>query len=88
MPQDLLAQRVGEEIAQLAFEMEAGAHSSPELALGGTNYTVFELTGHEQREVDDSVRQQLVEAEFQNWLAAGQTAVEYLEYEDRVPTEP
>lgn len=88
LPRDVLAQRLGDQIAQLAFEMEAGAHSSPVLGPGGTNYFVIEVSGHEERELDDSIRQQMVEDEFQSWLETGQALVEYLEYEDRVPTEP
>jgi len=89
LTKELLASRLGEEVAERAFDLEVGAHSEP-IAVGEQNqsYYVIQVTGHEVRELEDSVREQMAQNAFQSWLDAQQSLVERKPIEDRVPTEP
>jgi len=52
------------------------------------SYYVIQVTGHEVRELRDSVREQMAQDAFQSWLDAQQSLVERKSIEGRVPTEP
>ena len=89
LPRDLLESRLGEEVAEQAFNLEVGDHSEP-IAVGEQNqsYYVIQVTGHEVRELEDSVRERMAQDAFQSWLDAQQSLVERKSIEGRVPTEP
>jgi parvulin-like peptidyl-prolyl isomerase len=88
LPKDILENNLGAEVADLAFSLEVGEHSQPIMGSDGTWYNILEVVGHEEREIDPWVRQQMVDEAFQAWLEAQQFLVEKRTYQDRVPTEP
>jgi parvulin-like peptidyl-prolyl isomerase len=87
-PKSLLEDRLGAELADLAFSLEVGEHGSPVPDQDGTQYTVIGVVGHETRELDEFFRQQLGSKAFQEWLEAQEVLVERKGYQDRVPMEP
>jgi parvulin-like peptidyl-prolyl isomerase len=89
LTRELLESRIGEEVAEQAFDLEVGDHSGP-IAVGeqSQSYYVIQVTGHEVRELEDSVREQMAQDAFQSWLDAQQSLVERKSIENRVPTEP
>ncbi len=88
LPKSALEARLDAMLADLAFGLGVGEHSQPVLNQEGTWYTVIEVLGHETRELDQSLREQLGDDLFQEWLEAQQVLVERGTYHDRVPTEP
>jgi len=88
LPKSALEARLDAMLADLAFGLGVGEHSQPVLNQEGTWYTVIEVLGHEMRELDQSLREQLGDDLFQEWLEAQQVLVERGTYHDRVPTEP
>jgi parvulin-like peptidyl-prolyl isomerase len=89
LPRDLLESRLGEEVAEQAFNLEVGDHSEP-IAVGEQNqsYYVIQVTGHEVRELQDPVQEQMAQDAFQSWLDAQQSLVERKPIGNRVPQEP
>ncbi|MGD8997969.1 MAG: peptidyl-prolyl cis-trans isomerase [Anaerolineae bacterium] len=89
LPRDLLANRLGEDLADLAFSLEVGEYAGP-VTIGeeGQSYFIIEVTGREVRELEASVRDSLGQEAFQAWLDAQETLVERKSWQDRVPTEP
>jgi foldase protein PrsA len=89
LPKELLESRLGKELADRAFSLDAGDHSES-IAMGEENpsYYVIEVTGHQVRELEDPVRERMAADAFQTWLDAQQTLVERKSIENRVPTEP
>jgi parvulin-like peptidyl-prolyl isomerase len=88
LPLDALEGRFDPQLAAFVFEMAVGEISQPMLSESGVEYVVFELLGHEERELDDYFRQQLGSEAFQTWLEAEEALVERGAYRDRVPTDP
>jgi hypothetical protein len=68
--------------------MTVGEISQPMPSESGVEYVIFELLGHEERELDDYFRRQLGSEAFQTWLEAEEVLVERGAYRDRVPTDP
>jgi hypothetical protein len=89
LPKDVLADRLGEDLADLAFSLEIGEHTEP-VTMGdeGQSYFIIEVTGHEVRELEASVRDTLGRDAFESWLDAQQSLVERKSWQSRVPTEP
>jgi len=87
-PQSVLESRFDAELAALAFSLEVGERSQPVADQDGTWYTIIEVRGHEEHELDQFLRDQLAEEAFQEWLEAQQVLVVRGTYRDRVPTEP
>lgn len=87
-PKGMLESNLGTELADLAFSLEVGEHSQPVLGQDDTQYYIIEVVGHEERELDSFVHQQLGADAFQEWLDAQQVLVERKMYGDRVPAEP
>lgn len=87
-PKSLLEDRLGAELADLAFSLKVGERSSPVPDEDGMQYTVIGVVGHETRELDEFFRQQLGSKAFQEWLEAQEVLVERKDYQDRVPLEP
>jgi len=89
LPQDVLADRLGEELAATVFNLDVGEHTEP-VTLGeeGQSYYIFEVTGHEERELDDAILEQMAQERFQSWLEAQQSLVERRSIQGVVPTEP
>ena len=87
-PQSILERRLDTELADLAFSLGVGEYSQPVLSQDGAWYTIIGVVGHEVRELDQLLRDQLGEDAFQKWLDAQQVLVERRTYHDRVPTEP
>lgn len=89
LPQDSLADRLGEELAATVFDLDVGKHTEP-VTLGeeGQSYYIFEVTGHEERELDDAILEQMAQERFQSWLEAQQSLVERRSIQGIVPTEP
>jgi parvulin-like peptidyl-prolyl isomerase len=88
LPLEALEGRFDPQLAAFVFEMTVGEISQPMLSESGVDYVIFELLGHEERELDDYFRQQLGSEAFQTWLEAEQALVERGAYRDRVPTDP
>ena len=89
LPQDVMADRLNEELATTIFELDVGAHTDPvKLGEESETYYVFEVTGHEERELSDSILQQMAQERFQSWLEAQQSLVERKPIAGKVPTEP
>ena len=88
-PQETLADRLGEETAATAFNLEVGEHTEP-MTLGeqGQSYYIFEVMGHEERPLEDDILEQMAQEKFQSWLEAQQSLVERKSITGRVPTEP
>jgi len=89
LPQDTLADRLNEDIAATVFELEVGEHTEP-LKLGEESQAlyIFQVTGHEERELSESILDQQAQARFQSWLDAQQSLVERKSIAGKVPTEP
>ncbi len=89
-PKSMLEQSFGTELVNKVFSLEVGGHTQPRLlSEGSTSYTIIEVVGHEVRELESYVLNQLAEDAFQEWLEAQQILVERMEYDpDIVPTEP
>jgi len=89
LPRSMLESRLGQELTDLAFNLKVGEHSQPVLSQDGTQYIIIEVMGHETRELEQSIHEQLGKEAFQEWLDAQQVLVEREEYDpDIVPTEP
>ncbi len=88
-PQSVIEQYMGEEVAELAFSLAPGEHSSPVVQQEGASYVVIEVVGRETRPLEESVREQLGGQRFDEWLQAQEELlVERKTYRDRVPMEP
>ncbi len=89
LPKDTLADRLGEETATTIFNLDVGERTEP-LTLGEESqaYYIFEVTGHEEREITDTILEQMAQERFQSWLEAQQSLVERKSIEGHVPTEP
>jgi hypothetical protein len=89
LPRDALANRLGEEIATTAFSLDVGEHTEP-LAVdeGSQAYYILEVTGREEREISDTIMDQMAQEKFRSWLDAQQSLVERKSIEGKVPTEP
>jgi parvulin-like peptidyl-prolyl isomerase len=89
LPKDTLASRLGGDLADLAFSLEIGEHTEP-VTIGeeGQTYFILEVTGHEVRELEASIRESQGQEAFEAWLDAQQTLVERKSWQNRVPTEP
>ena len=89
LPKDMLADRLGEEIAETTFSLEVGEHTEPQtLGEEGETYYIFQVTGHEEREIEDGILDQMAQDKFQSWLEAQQSLVERKSIAGVVPTEP
>jgi parvulin-like peptidyl-prolyl isomerase len=88
LPRSLVENRLGAEVAGLAFSLGVGDVSQPVQRQDGTQYTVILVLGREERELDSLARDTLGRDAFQEWLEAEKTKVERLTYQDRVPTDP
>jgi parvulin-like peptidyl-prolyl isomerase len=90
LPKDLLAMRLSEDLADLAFSLEVGEHTEP-VTLGeeGRSHYIIEVTGHETRELEPSALDSMAREAFQAWLdAQQQSLVERKSWQNRVPMEP
>jgi hypothetical protein len=98
LPQDVLASRLGENLAARAFELEVGGYSQPmemeSAAPQGegaqsppARFVIVEVTGHEVRDLDEEIRQQLGQQAFQSWLESQQVLVERKSYQDMIPAD-
>lgn len=88
LPREVLENNLGAELTDLAFSLGVGEYSQPVADPDGIWYNIFEVLGHEEREIGLWARQQMVGERFQAWLDAQQFLVERRTYQDRVPTEP
>ena len=87
-PQSILESRFEPDVADLAFSMEVGERSQPIVSQDGMRYTIIEVLGHEEHELDQYLRDQLGEQAFQEWVESQQEQVVRGTYRDRVPTNP
>lgn len=89
LPQDSLAARLGEETAATVFDLEVGEHTEP-ITLGeqSQTYYIFQVTGHEERELDAAILDQMAQERFQSWLESQQSLVERRSIQGSIPTEP
>jgi len=78
-PKNVLEERMGAELAELAFSLEVGEHGQPVLSEDGTQYTIIEVTGHEVNELASYILDQAKGEAFQEWVEAQKEAalVEY-----------
>ncbi|MGD2143931.1 MAG: SurA N-terminal domain-containing protein [Anaerolineae bacterium] len=89
LPQDVLEDRLGPDLADLAFSLEVGEHSEPvRSGEESQSYFVIEVTGHTMRELEESVLEQMAQDRYQVWLDAQQSLVERKSLEGRIPTQP
>ncbi len=97
LPQDMLADRLDDSLADRAFDLDVGEHSQPlkietrapqmEGEESPTQFAIIEVIGHEVRALDEELRQQLGQQAFQSWLESQQVLVERKSYQDVVPTD-
>jgi hypothetical protein len=52
LPRSMLERRLDVELSDLAFELEVGQHSGPVPSQDGTRYSIIEVVGREDRELD------------------------------------
>jgi len=89
MPQDVMADRLNEELATTVFELEVGEHTNPvRLSEESGSYYIFQVTDHEERELSDDILEQMAQERFQSWLEAQQSLVERKPITGKVPTDP
>jgi hypothetical protein len=89
LPKDALANRLGEDLADVAFGLEVGEHTEPVTrGEGSQSYLIIEVMGHEVRELEGSVLDSRAQDAFQAWLDAQHSLVERKSWQNRVPTEP
>jgi len=87
-PRDVLERNLNVELADLAFSLEVDAHSDAVSLQDGMQYVIIKVIGREERELEQSVREQLGAGIFDEWLESQQSLVVRLTYRDRVPTDP
>ncbi len=89
MPQDVLADRLGEELATMILDLGIGERTEPvKLSEESETYYIFEVIGREEREIEASMLEQMAQETFQSWLDAQQSLVERQSIEGKVPTRP
>lgn len=89
LPKETLGDRLSEETAEMVFGLQVGEHTEPlKLSEESETHYIFEVTGREERQLSDTILQQMAQEEFQSWLEAQQTLVERKSIEGSVPTEP
>lgn len=84
-----LAPRFGDEVEKAVFSTPAGQHTGV-IAGNNSRWYIFNVTGHEQRDLDPQTLQQRHNENFQKWLDGQRTTnVQFMDYwESRVPTTP
>jgi len=88
-PQSVIEQYMGEQVAELAFSLAPGEYSPSVVQQEGSSYVIIQVVSREVRALDESVRQQLGDQAFQEWLQAQEELlVERKTYRDRVPVTP
>ena len=82
---------LGTALVDLAFDLEVGAYSEPQLSEDGTTYAILSVTGHEEeRELEPVLLNELIEEAYQDWLLSMIAEfVERLPYDSSIiPTRP
>lgn len=88
LPVGYLSPQLGEDIEKVAFNTPVGRASEPVLGDDGKYYVIY-ITGHEERELSETLLDQAREEKYAQWLEEQQQArVEYLDWQDAVLTEP
>ncbi len=89
MPEDTLANQLGEEIADTIFDLAVGEHTEP-VRLGEESQAlyIFEVVGREERQLEANLLEQMAQEAFQSWLESQQSLVERRSIEGKVPTRP
>ena len=89
IPTDMLVSQLGEELADLALDLDIDGYTDP-IAMGEEDptYYIMRLAGREVRALDEALQQQMVNEAYRSWLEAQQTFVERRPISGRVPTEP
>ncbi len=84
-----LAPRFGDEVEKAVFSTPAGQHTNI-IAGSGNLWYIFNVTGHEQRDLDPQTLRQRQDDHFQQWLDEQRTTkVQFMDYwESRVPQDP
>ena len=88
LPKESLESRFEAAVSELAFSLAVGERSQPIPSEDGQRFTIIEVLGHEERELNEYLRQQYADEAFQEWLNSQQVLVERSTYTDRVPTDP
>ena len=88
LPVGYLSPQLGEDVEKVAFNTPVGRASEPTLGDDGKYYVIY-ITGHEERELSESLVDQAREEKYTQWLAQQQQErVEYLNWQDAILTEP
>lgn len=83
-----LTDQFGEEVAQAVFDTPVEGYGGPVLGSSG-RYYVFQVLGHEERELDPLMRSFEESRAVQEWFKLQQSSVEYSEdWQGKVPAEP
>lgn len=84
-----VAPRFGDEVQQAVSSTAAGQHTNV-IAGSGNLWYIFNITGHEQRDLDPQTLHQRQTDHFQQWLDGQRsTKVQFMDYwESRVPQDP
>ena len=86
-----MSERYGEEVTDTAFDLEVGDYTDVIISQDGF-YLIFQVSGHEVRELSESTLQALEQSLFNDWLAELQALAEIEKYDEvwrnRVPQEP
>ncbi len=86
LPRDVLTERLGPTLTDLAFSLDVGEYSQPvQEAEDAEWFTVIKVVGREVRELDESVREQMRDELFNTWIEAQREALvvredDYIEY--------
>jgi parvulin-like peptidyl-prolyl isomerase len=83
-PKAILSVDVSEEVAEQAFALEAGTGVFSQTVVtdyGATSYYIVEVVDHQVREVDETMREQLAQQAFDEWMDGQMAQVERLEYD-------
>jgi hypothetical protein len=87
VPAGYLEAQLGAEIEQVTFNTPVGQTAEPTLGNDGQYYVIY-INGHEERPVDETTMQQMLEDQFTSWLEPQKQEWEYLDWEAAVLTEP
>jgi parvulin-like peptidyl-prolyl isomerase len=88
LPMGYLGPQLGEDIEKVAFNTPVGQASDPTLGNDGKYYVIY-ISGHEERELSDSLLAQEREERYKQWLdQQQQERVEYFDWQDAVLTKP
>ena len=87
MPVGYIGSQLGTDVERVAFNTDVGKASPAVYGNDGQLYVVF-VTGHEERELSESMLNSAKQQAYDTWLSEAKTnKVEYLDWEAAVVSE-